>query len=469
MGIKLTKKDVIWSYLAQFFGIASGIFILPIILRLLSTEEIALNYLIGSLGAMVALFDFGFAPQFGRNITYVFSGAQEIQKKGIQDATGLGEINYHLLANMIHTAKFVYLRIAIFSGIVLCTLGTWYIYSVTNRFTSVDNVIWIWVFTIISIFLSFYFSYFDSLLIGRGLIRKAKIAGIISKIVYILLAISLLFMGYGLFGVVISSLCSTFIYRLVSYRFFYDRDFREKLRGIKPNTYERKELFKKIWHNSSRLGLVFISAYAINNLSMFLAGLYLSSEEVASYGLLIQLVSIIGVVAGTLINSYNPTFASLRISGKTKELMETFSFALFVYLSLFIMGATFLIFLGPIVLEFIGSNAVLPNSYVMMAYCLVVILENNHSNFGTLIVTKNEVPFLKSSLIAGVFVALGDFLVLNYLSIGVLGLILVQGIVQLAYANWKWPLLVCQEFSTNYLQILRLGYRETILKVKLLL
>src|SRR5690606_6627255 len=145
----------------------------------------------------------------------------------------------------------------------------------------------IWVFTIISIFLSFYFSYFDSLLIGRGLIRKAKIAGIISKIVYILLAISLLFMGYGLFGVVISSLCSTFIYRLVSYRFFYDRDFREKLRGIKPNTYERKELFKKIWHNSSRLGLVFISAYAINNLSMFLAGLYLSSEEVASYGLLI--------------------------------------------------------------------------------------------------------------------------------------------------------------------------------------
>src|SRR5690606_42039783 len=103
MSVKLTKKDVIWSYLAQFFGIASGIFILPIILRLLSTEEIALNYLIGSLGSMVALFDFGFAPQFGRNITYVFSGAQEIQKKGIQDVNGLGEINYNLLANMINT------------------------------------------------------------------------------------------------------------------------------------------------------------------------------------------------------------------------------------------------------------------------------------------------------------------------------------------------------------------------------
>ncbi|WP_313367851.1 hypothetical protein [Sphingobacterium mizutaii] len=192
MGVKLTKKDVIWSYLAQFFGIASGIFILPIILRLLSTEEIALNYLIGSLGSMVALFDFGFAPQFGRNITYVFSGAQEIQKKGVQDVNGLGEINYYLLANMVNTAKFVYLRIVIFSGIVLCTFGTWYIYSVTNGFTSVNHVIWIWIFTIISIFLSFYFTYFDSLLIGRGLIRKAKIAGIISKVVYISLAISFL-------------------------------------------------------------------------------------------------------------------------------------------------------------------------------------------------------------------------------------------------------------------------------------
>ena len=179
MRVKLTKKDVVWSYLAQFFSLASGIFILPLVLKLLSTDEIALNYLIGSLGAMVALFDFGFAPQFGRNITYVFSGAQNIHKTGIQTVESGEEINYRLLVNMIYTAKAVYFRIALSAFILLSTFGTWYIYEVTNGFQTVDHVIWIWATTIVSIFLSFYFSYFDSLLIGRGLIKQARMPLII--------------------------------------------------------------------------------------------------------------------------------------------------------------------------------------------------------------------------------------------------------------------------------------------------
>lgn len=35
-----------------------------------------MNYLMLTVGSLVSLFDFGFAPQFGRNITYVFAGAQ---------------------------------------------------------------------------------------------------------------------------------------------------------------------------------------------------------------------------------------------------------------------------------------------------------------------------------------------------------------------------------------------------------
>lgn len=466
MRVKLTKKDVVWSYLAQFFSLASGIFILPLVLKLLSTDEIALNYLIGSLGAMVALFDFGFAPQFGRNITYVFSGAQTIHKTGIQTVESGEEINYTLLLNMIYTAKAVYFRIALAAFILLSTFGTWYIYEVTNGFQTVDHVVWIWATTNVSIFLSFYFSYFDSLLIGRGMIKQARISAIISKATYILFSITLLLFGFGLLGVVLSSLASSLIYRYISYRFFYDKEFLEKISEVKIDKVLSRELFKKLWHNSSKLGLVIVSAYAINNLSMFLAGLFLSSEEVASYGLLIQLVGIISMVSGTLFSSYNPTFSYLRISNKLSELLGTFSFTIIVYLLLFIVGSAVLIFLGPIILKFIGSNAVLPAVPIMLVYCLVVLLENNHSNFATLIVTKNEVPFFKSSIIAGFFVAVGDFIILKYFSFGIMGLILVQGIVQLGYANWKWPLVVCREFSTNYFYILKLGVKVMFQKVK---
>ena len=81
--IKITKKDVLWSYFAQIFTVASGLITLPLILKLLSAEEIGMNYLMLSLGALVSLFDFGFTPQFSRNIAYVFTGAQVLQKEGV--------------------------------------------------------------------------------------------------------------------------------------------------------------------------------------------------------------------------------------------------------------------------------------------------------------------------------------------------------------------------------------------------
>ena len=71
-----------WSYIAQFFNVGAGFITLPLVLNKLSTEEIAMNYLMMTIGAMVALIDFGFSPQFGRNISYVFSGAQTLEKEG---------------------------------------------------------------------------------------------------------------------------------------------------------------------------------------------------------------------------------------------------------------------------------------------------------------------------------------------------------------------------------------------------
>lgn len=134
MSFDLSKKDITWGYFAQFFSIASGIITLPLILRMLSVEEIGMNYLMLTIGSLVALFDFGFAPQFGRNITYVFSGAQEIKKEGLEITNGDKNVNYRLLATMIHTARYVYRRLALIVLTVMLLLGSLYIYKVTNGF-----------------------------------------------------------------------------------------------------------------------------------------------------------------------------------------------------------------------------------------------------------------------------------------------------------------------------------------------
>ena len=38
MEIHITKKDVLWGYIAQFFNIGAGILLLPVILKLLPAD-----------------------------------------------------------------------------------------------------------------------------------------------------------------------------------------------------------------------------------------------------------------------------------------------------------------------------------------------------------------------------------------------------------------------------------------------
>lgn len=469
MSIELSKKDVIWSYLAQFFSLASGIIILPMVLRMLSTEEIGLNYLMLTVGSLVALFDFGFAPQFGRNITYIFSGAKELKKENIEIVSETSDIDYKLLATMIKTAKSVYRILAFSVFLLMITLGSLYIYHVTNGFSNVENSFMIWVIYSLSTFFNIYYIYYNSLLTGRGLVMESKKAIVLSKIVYIALAFLLLNMGWGLIGLSIANLISPFANRYISYYYFFTKDLKLKLSQFNIDKKEKVKLFRIIWHNSKKLGLVFIGAYAITKLSMFLAGLFLSLEEVASYGLMIQLVGIISTISSTLFYTYNPFFASLRVKLENDRLIKTFALTMNVYYILFIMGTLSLIFIIPWLLTLLGSNATLPDSYIVALFCFIMLLEGNHSCFSTMIITRNKVPFVESSLIAGVSIAIGDYIVLTFTSLGILGLVLVQGLVQIAYANWKWPYEVCREFDINFVKFIKLGLKESIHKFNKLL
>lgn len=464
--IKVSKKDIYWSYFAQIFIVVSGLITLPLILKLLSAEEIGMNYLMLSLGALVSLFDFGFTPQFSRNIAYVFTGAQMLKKEGVSVAE-TSIVNYRLLATMIHTAEFVYRRLALVVLIVMLTLGNYYIYYVTKGFTNIDNSLSIWVLYSIGTFFNIYYSYYASLLIGKGLIMESKKAIVYSRIVYILLAFVFLFSGLGLIGVVLANLIAPFVNRYISYRYFFTEELTNKIKVYDISKKEKIDLFEIVWHNAKKLGLVFIGAYAINKLSIFMAGLYLSLADIGSYGLMIQLFGLLTMLSGMLFSVFEPRFSSLRTKGDNQLLIREFAFSMNIYYLTFIIGAIGLLYLGPYLLSLISSNVALPSFFIMLLFAVVLFLEGNHSNFATLIVTNNSVPFVTSALVAGFFIALGDYISLKYTEYGMLGLVIVQGLVQIAYANWKWPFIVLNEFKMNLTSFLTLGMNESINRLKM--
>lgn len=64
MEIHITKKDVLWGYIAQFFNIGAGILLLPVILKLLPADILGVWYIFLTISSLVQMIDFGFQPTF---------------------------------------------------------------------------------------------------------------------------------------------------------------------------------------------------------------------------------------------------------------------------------------------------------------------------------------------------------------------------------------------------------------------
>ena len=465
--ISITKKDIFWNYIAQFFSLASGLITLPLILKMLTVEEIALNYIFLTVSSLVLLFDFGFSPQFSRNVSYVYGGAQTLKKEGIEDVSSAEvAINYRLIATLVKVGQYVYLRLALLVLLVMLTVGSLYIYKVTDGFHSVAHSLPIWIIFSASTAFTIYYEYYNFLLTGKGAIKETKIALLASRIVYIGLTFLFLYIGWGLMGVVLANFIAPFVNRMLCYRFLFTEEFRTQLKPYNISKEEISANFDVIWYNAKKLGLVFVGAYAITKFSMFLAGLYLSNAEIASYGLMMQLVNILSTVATTFFITFQPKFAALRVEGDQQGFIQLFAFSMNIFYLVFFIGSLIILGVGEIVLEYIHSNAFLPNKIILSLYILVVFLEANHSNFAGTIITRNNVPFVKQSLIAGTAIVIGSFIVLKYTTFGLLGLVILQGLCQAAYSNWKWPLVVLNEFQLSLYQFIKIGFKESFYKLK---
>ena len=141
-----------------------------------------------------------------------------------------------------------------------------------------------------------------------------------------------------------------------------------------------------------------------------------------------------------------PQIAGARVHGDVKEMKRLFLQSIgFSWLVIITMGIG-LVSCGPTVLSVIHSQTPLPSSGVLVLMLVVWFLETNHANCATLIVMSNRVPFVKAALYSGAGVVAG-ILLAGRLGCSLLAFVAVQGIVQMLYNNWKWPLQVANEIQ----------------------
>lgn len=469
MKSKLSKKDIFWTYFSKAFTLLSGIITLPLILRWLSEEEIAVNYLFLNIISYTVIFDLGFSPQFSRNIGFVFGGAPDIKSVGYETAAK-GEVNYKLVKNVISTAKYLYGWISLVLLVVLSTAGTFYVSKVTSGYSMGSEILWMWLaFTVLETF-DFYYKFYTPLLQGKGSIAELGMIDLISSVIKVILTVLFLWLGWKLWAVLIGVFSKIVITRIMSvYSLYYSDGLKDKLRPFKVSVAEKKDMIHRVWHNAKRSAIVQVASFCTTQVGFLFTGWYLSASDISSYGLLMQLTMIITGVSMSLSNSISPIYAQLRANNDMEGIKKNFYFTTGVYYIIFIAGSIFLLTICPILIDLVKSNALLPPFLISVVYLIYKFLEGQHCVCIYCISSKNYIYDTESASIMAVATIILLYLALDVLHMGLFGVVFVQFLVAVVYANWKWPYECCKDLGITYPQMIYNSIREVLYRIKIIL
>ena len=459
----IDKSDVFWNYVATFLKIASSALLLPFILKMMPAETVGIWSVFVMISSFSTLLDFGFNQSFARNITYVYSGVQSLKTEGFDTiSTNNNGIDYRLLKGVIISMRRFYFRMAMVLLILLSTVGTYYILKILNDFTGDKKEVYsAWaLFSLINTYF-LYTLYYDSLLIGKGLIKKSKQIIIIGQLVYLVIATILIMSGRGLLAIVAAQSASVIITRYYSHKAFFTLDLVNRLKLV--NQLPEKSVIKAIAPNAIKIGLTSLGGFMVTKSAILIGSLYLSLEQIASYGITTQLLGVVAGFGGIYISTYMPKIAQLRVENKPEEIKEYYIKGKLIHFITFLTGALVLIFMGNWLLNIIGSETQILKRPLLVLAVLICFLENNHSISAMILLSKNKVPFYKASLLSGGATILFLLLLFKFSGLDLAAMIIAPGIAQIVYQNWKWPLEVIKELN------IRLNDFICVLKCQLLI
>ncbi len=469
MNIKITNKDIVWNYLGYGITFGINVILLPLVLHFLSEEELGLWYVFTSIGALVTLFDFGFAPQIARNITYAFSGATELLKIGYKESDKQQKMpNSKLLMEIISASKFLYIVIAILSLLILLSFGTYYIFRISDDILS-KNYLISWVVFSFGCFLNLKYSYFNALYRGIGQFVELNKSIVFSRVIQLIASIILLKFGFGILAVSIAYTTNTVVFRLLLLLFykrsdlFYNIDLHKKK---EYNLASKINTLRIIWYNAWRDGLVTVSYYIVSQSNVLISSYYFGLSATASYALSVQIITFITSSSTIIFGSLQPAISQASIANDFEGKKHLFSLGWSFYFILFIILLLIFYFFGIPLLSLIQSNTTI-NPLILFLYAIFMLLTTNFNLSASYISASNKLPYAKSFIISALLSVILALIFARFTETNIYGLIIAHLIVQSLYNNWKWPLYVFKELDTNPLKMIKYSYNYLILKYNL--
>tara|TARA_B110000003_G_scaffold276558_1_gene323867 strand:- start:5636 stop:6967 length:1332 start_codon:yes stop_codon:yes gene_type:complete len=442
--MKPEKKDFYWTYIAQIINIGGGVIALPLVLAFWDVITVN-NYLILiTLMALFAIIDGGIRLNLARVATFAIS--RKIPEYGSTSTLILENLHQHQIFSIMHK---LLLKVSLIGGASIFSIGVLYLYSSSLPSEFRTNTI-NWILLSISQMLFIRNLSIIGVLQGCGKIALANKLVAAFKGGILFSCIGSVLLGFGLFGFAIGSfIFSTIIFYLTQniYHQELKKDLIEK-KTISVNKVDINQIYKLLLKPSIRLWIVHGGGFLINRGGILVAGLVLGVAEASSFMLTITVISVVANLASVVISTYLPLLNSIQVSDSKSLLPSIVKKIYTIAYIVFCLGFIGIYFFGDYLLAFIGSEIKLIENNLLLVLGLVFFLEVTHSIAAIYLTTKNEIIFAKAAVLSGLTIVIFSyFLGATY---GILGLILAQGIVQLIYNNWRWPLLMLRDLRGNF-------------------
>lgn len=417
------------------------------------------------------LADSGFGSTLIRAVSYFKAGAAKIPRtrKEYDEVVEIEKDEPHLenLKNLLSTSFRIYLYLNLFVLLILLTAGVVLVWNIMEL-GGHDTMLWLAYALIIPYCLVMITAIkWSSFVRGLGYISlEARISTMIDafQVVIFVLILTLKLPPAYLVGMMLISVS----FKLLWLRRFVLKWFRERgIVNIEKRHFD-KNIFHSLWGATWRNAGLSWGNYAIIYGTSIVVAQIKDPVMMASFLMTMRVIDIISGIARAPFYANIPKIYEFAAKKDFVNLKKRASEYIFVGMAMMVGGFAVMALLGNWTFGVFGIDTrFLPLAILLVIFATEVL--NWHSAFhASIYISTNQVPFLIPSTVSGgLIIGLGLLVLPRY---GVMGLVLTQFFIQLAFNNWFAVWLSLGLLKWNFFNYLRMmpvyGVRGVIDKAK---
>lgn len=425
------KAGTVAGWFQQACSAGVAILLIPILLRLLPTDQAGIWFSFQGFVGIANLADFGFGAAISRQVAFCAGQSTHVSRTGDFLPYGPG---WEGIRNLMAHAKAIYRRVIVVSFLISAAIFE-LILPHTKLAGAVTEFRPLWYLMAATAAILLSLSRFNALLIGLNHVYLVRtLTGFYFLFQGAAVAVAAMTMR-SLPAMAVASLSITAINWMLIHiivHFIVDPSFRER-------TNCSLKSFPPLFRVAFPLGVVNLSAFLVSSIQVPLIGAVLGPASVAPFYLAQKLGQFINMIPLQIIQARLPGFTRLIAAAKQQSARRMMLNTIVLLASLTVTANVLFFTVSPVLARFLSGDTLYPTYDVIGIMALDYLLAALSVVWAQFVLASGRNPFVLSTLLCGIINLVLLFFLTRY--IGLLGIplsSLVAGLLtNYAYAPYK--------------------------------